>query len=249
MARRINVRRSAAGDGAIPSFSSRASTKASTGERTHARFLTVGVATGRIGLNAQCPARRIGGTLARGCRRGDRGSGISPGRTHLNPAPEGVHFRLGKLPLGGHLQFLVAIRHGLDQQALVGFSRHDRRARRSSFENRLAAVQTQIRRLLRRSVAFLARIAEDRSNEILEEVDGLPVGPIAKAVLRPRGKAKRQHDQHGGHWPLAILRSRIKDGPINSHGVCTVSPAGCRGWVTPTAFNARGTDWHPVTIS
>ena len=56
VARRMSVRRSAAGDGAIPLASSRARMKASTGEAIHERSLTGGGGVGRIGRKAQCSA-------------------------------------------------------------------------------------------------------------------------------------------------------------------------------------------------
>ena len=83
----------------------------------------------------------------------------------------------------------MAVRHGLDQQALVRLARYDRRSGRSSLEDRLATVQSQLRRLLLRTVAFLARHAEDGPDRFLEEIDGgSAVGLVGKTGSRRRAE-------------------------------------------------------------
>ena len=67
----------------------------------------------------------------------------------------------------------MGVRDRLDQQALLGLGRHDRRARFAPLEHRLAAVQPQARRLLLRPVALDALLDQDRPDPRLEELDRL----------------------------------------------------------------------------
>ena len=127
VARRIRVRRSAGGEGVSPSSSSLARTNASTGDADPARILDGGRRTWLdrrerpVGLD---PAPR---SRPRRCPTAEPRATAPPSR----PTAEARRPTApGSLAFGRHLQFVVRVRDGLDQQALVGLARHDGRAGR-----------------------------------------------------------------------------------------------------------------------
>ena len=121
MARRIRVRRSAAGRGRVPPARAAPGRRRRSAMRTQPGSLTAGGATWRTGANAQWD---LGPVRVRRLPA----AGVAPGRPDLDPAPERRDGGLGELASWAASSVLRGCGHGLDQQALVGLARHDGRA-------------------------------------------------------------------------------------------------------------------------
>ena len=143
--------------------------------------------------------RRYGGTyrlerpmrpFIAGARSGSSARSFSwrridrPRCTECNPLPEGRDGGLGQLAVRRHFQLFVGVRDSLDEQALVGLGRHDRRPGFAPLEHRFAAIQPQARGLLLGSVALHAAVDQDRPDPRLEKLDRF--GWKGQAGLRTR---------------------------------------------------------------
>src|SRR6185436_5740665 len=74
-------------------------------------------------------------------------------------------------PAFRHLQLLVRLANGLDQQALVGIAGHDRGARRATLQDRVARIEAEAAVLLI-PVAVVTIRGQDRPDSGFEEFGG-----------------------------------------------------------------------------
>ena len=201
MARRIRVRRSAGGEGVMPAFSSLASTNASTGVRSQPGSFTAGGTVARRGAKAQWASSRPGRV---------RLSRFPWNRPRARPSPPTAAAPRWRAREAWPWE-ASSVRHGCapppgPEGSPPGFP--------GTMAGPLSPPLRRASRLSSRSpddcfcgsVALLARVAQDRPDRGLEEVDGsrslrtLRQTPRSAPATRrgrpaePRGSA-RQTDQ------------------------------------------------------
>ena len=128
---------------------------------------------GRVIAPELPPFDEIDGGLRRGLR-GARDSRVR--RPHFDPRFEVADllraqpFRL----LGRHVEVVVAVPDGMDEQALFGIARNHRGARFAAPQQALARIQVELRLHLVAAVALVAAVGQDGADPLLEELDALP---------------------------------------------------------------------------
>ncbi len=115
----------------------------------------------------ECPPGAVlGGEFRRRPRWGVAG-GFGPGCAHLDPLLENLDLFGLQFGLGGHPQAVVM--DGLDQEALIKFAWHHRRAAISAFEHEGSRIEPQAALLGVGAVTFLAMFGEHRADLQLKE--------------------------------------------------------------------------------
>src|SRR5687767_9892719 len=94
---------------------------------------------------------------------------LRPHGTASDPALDVRQFGRRKFVLRRHLEFVVFVTDGFEQQAFFRLSWDDRRALISASQDRGAGIETQTALLLRRPVTLQAVLDEQRANLALEK--------------------------------------------------------------------------------
>ena len=108
-----------------------------------------------------------------------RRGGTRVGRAHRDPGREVGDLRGAELVLGRHLEFLVRITHGADEEAVVGLARHERGTGFAALEQRRAGVEAETRtEFLGRggAVAFVAMLDQQRADFLFKKLEGFGCG-------------------------------------------------------------------------
>ena len=113
----------------------------------------------------------LGRDLERLGRRADRGSGLRPRCTLLDPLGQERDLGGGQLALGRHLGAVVGVVDRLDEQAGLGVAGHDDGAAVAALHHQRTGVEAELGLLLVGAVALEAVGDEDGADRFLEELD------------------------------------------------------------------------------
>jgi hypothetical protein len=92
------------------------------------------------------------------------------GRAARDPLFQQRHLLGGERIVRRHLEIRVRATHGLNQQRLAGFARHDRRAAVAAARKVELAIETEVTFLLFCAMTLVAVLSEQRPDFVLEEV-------------------------------------------------------------------------------
>ena len=146
-----------------------------------------------------------------------RGASLGgPGRAALHPLGEVGSLGVAQARLGRHLQVLVAVAHGLDEEALVRLPGDNGGAGVAAFEHGGAGVEEEaaLEFLRAGAVAFVAALGEQGADALLEELE-----VFGGEVGRGGDRTRHQRDGDGERGEVGERRTHGESDGVAATGV------------------------------